>query len=204
MLSAPFGFDFVRTYLTTLDAIDLGRLNAMLREMEAQGTALLRDAGFGPDRIEVSRTCEMRYAGQTHEIAVDIPAGEIDDALLDEVRRRYARQYEALFLHPALPYTLECTNWRVFAAGLRPPLVPSWSSASARRPRPSGRRPAWSPSAGEFVSWEVHDRLALRPGDRLDGPTIVEEPETTTVVPEGSSVRVDDRLNLVISPWTTR
>jgi N-methylhydantoinase A/oxoprolinase/acetone carboxylase beta subunit len=200
MLSAPFGFDFVRTYLTTLASIDLVRLNAMLTDLEARGRELLRDAGFDPERIDISRTCELRYVGQTHEIAVDIPAGPIDAAALDEVRDRYARLYEELFLHPALPYELECTNWRVFAAGLRPALVPSWSGGPARLPRPASRRPAWAPTVGDFVSWDVHDRSGLRPGDRLAGPAIIEEPETTTILPEGSAAGVDDRLNLVITP----
>jgi N-methylhydantoinase A/oxoprolinase/acetone carboxylase beta subunit len=200
MLSAPFGFDFVRTYLARLAAIDLERLNAMLDDMERQGVELLQAAGFDRERVRITRTCEMRYAGQTHEIPVEIPGGRLDEAALEEVRQRYAEQYERLFLHPALPYELECANWRVFAAGLRPPLVPAWSSRAGRGARPDGRREAWSARAGGFVPWDVHDRAALRPGDRLDGPAIVEEPETTTILPEDSWAVVDERLNLLVAP----
>jgi N-methylhydantoinase A/oxoprolinase/acetone carboxylase beta subunit len=200
MLSAPFGFDFVRTYLAALDSIDLERLNGMLDDMEAQGRDLLATAGFDATRIEITRTCEMRYVGQTHEIAVDVPNGPIDHRVLGEIERRYAEEYEQLFLHPALPYQLECTNWRVFTAGIRPPVVPTWAGSPDRRPRPMGERPAWSPSAGAFVPWAVHDRAALGPGARVAGPAIVEEPETTTVLPEGSSATVDERLNLWITP----
>jgi N-methylhydantoinase A len=201
MLSAPFGFDFVQTYLARLDAIDLGRLNAMLLDMETRGRALLHGAGFEADRIRINRTCEMRYAGQTHEIVVEIPPGELDAQRLDEVRRRYAEEYQRLYLHPALPYRLECTNWRVFAAGIRPPLLPTWSAGESVAARSTPRRrPAWSAAAGGYVPWEVHDRSGLHPGDRLIGPAIVEERETTTLVPEGSWAIVDSARNLVITP----
>jgi N-methylhydantoinase A/oxoprolinase/acetone carboxylase beta subunit len=200
MLSAPFGFDFVQTYLTRLAATDLPRLNTMLADLEGRGVDLLRAAGFEQDAIRITRTCEMRYVGQTHEIAVELPVGEIDGAVLEEIGRRYAEQYERLFLHPALPYELECTNWRVFAAGARTPLAPVWPRPGNGSARTTGRRPAWSPLAGAFVPWQVHDRTQLRPGDRLAGPAIVEEPETTTLIPDGSSAVVEQRLNLRITP----
>jgi N-methylhydantoinase A/oxoprolinase/acetone carboxylase beta subunit len=199
MLSAPFGFDFVQTYLSRMDAIDLGRVNAMLADMEARGAALLRGAGFESGEMRITRTCEMRYAGQTHEIAVDIPNGELGPADLEEVRRRYAIEYERLFLHPALPYELECAHWRVFVAGVRPAMLPAWTNDGRQSARPPSRRPAWSPEAGRLVPWAVHDRAGLRPGDRVAGPAIVEERETTTILPDGSWALVDERANLVIT-----
>ncbi len=67
-------------------------------------------------------------------------------------------------------------------------------AASARK----GERRAFSAARGEFVAMTVYDRYRLEPGARLDGPAIVEERESTTVVPDGAVVAVDAYRNLII------
>ena len=75
------------------------------------------------------------------------------------------------------------------------------SAADSARPEPTGTANAWWPDAsggGAWVDWPVFDRYALRPGDRLEGPAIVAERESTTLLPAGDTARVTARGNLLI------
>ena len=62
----------------------------------------------------------------------------------------------------------------------------------------SGRRPVWLPEAKDFVETPIYDRDALKPGNRLAGPAIVEQMDATTLVPPGMTARVDRWLNLIL------
>ena len=74
-------------------------------------------------------------------------------------------------------------------------------AADSARPEPTGTANAWRPDAsggGAWVDWPVFDRYALRPGDRLEGPAIVAERESTTLLPAGDTARVTAHGNLLI------
>ena len=62
----------------------------------------------------------------------------------------------------------------------------------------TGQRPVWFPEAGDFVPTPIYSRDALQPGNRFAGPAIVEQMDTTTVVPPGMNARVDAYLNLIL------
>jgi N-methylhydantoinase A len=62
----------------------------------------------------------------------------------------------------------------------------------------TGRRPVWLPEAKDFVETPIYDREALKPGNRFAGPAIIEQMDTTTLVPPGMTARVDRWLNLIL------
>jgi N-methylhydantoinase A/oxoprolinase/acetone carboxylase beta subunit len=197
LLSAPVGFDFVRTYIVPLDAVDLDALNDMLQEMEQLGRAMLKDAGVPDSSIVTSRFCEMRYVGQTHELTVPVPGGRIGFSQLNVMREAYAKEYERIYYHPNLPYELECTNWRVFVSALDDGIKLSWPQP-IEQPAVKGTRAAYVPESRTFENWPVFDRYSLNSTMRIDGPAIVEERETTTIIPIGATAECDSWQNLVI------
>jgi 5-oxoprolinase (ATP-hydrolysing)/N-methylhydantoinase A len=197
-LAAPVSFEFARSAPAVLDgSLDFAAVNAVLGEIEAEGRRLLAEAGID-DGITVSRQAEMRLLGQMHEIAVDLPDGPLGPHSLDEIRRRFAATYTRLYTRLYAGAVIQALSWRVRVSGPTPRLaLGGEAAASNRAPALKGSRPAYF--AGGFRDTPVYDRYALRAGDRIAGPAIVEEREATTVVPPGDRLAVDDGLNLRIT-----
>ena len=199
LLLAPLAFDITRSYLARLDRVECSTLAAILEELEREGRARVSDAGAADEQITVRRSADMRYAGQGYEIRVPVPPGVPDAALLDDVRRSFERVYTAFYGQLCDGVPLEAVNWRVSVEGPRPDLRqvsermaahPAAADAATRPAAQPRRRPALFDSACGFVSTPVYQRHLLAADFSAVGPAIIEEAESTTVVPPGWSVAV--------------
>jgi 5-oxoprolinase (ATP-hydrolysing)/N-methylhydantoinase A len=197
-LAAPVSFEFARSAPTPINAeMDFAAINRVLGELETEGRRLLAEAGID-DGITVSRQAEMRLLGQMHEIAVDLPDGALGLTSLDDIERRFADAYTRRYTHLYSGAVIEVLSWRVLVSGPPPELVVGREpTGSNRAPTLKGCRPAYF--GDQFRDTPVYDRYALRLGDQLDGPAIVEEREATTVIPPGDRLVVDDKFNLLIT-----
>ncbi|MBI2916575.1 MAG: hydantoinase/oxoprolinase family protein [Chloroflexi bacterium] len=200
-LAAPLVFDFVRSYMAPLGELEWTRVNDLLGEMEAEGTRLLRLAGVKPSDITLTRTCDMRYVGQGHEIKVPIPLGRLDASHLAAIQGAFDEEYLRLYHLTNPQYRVEGLNWRVVASGPRPVMVlrrhPA-SYANLEQAR-KGERPAFFPEHRTYRACPVYDRYKLFEGASISGPAIIEERESTVVVPPGARATADQYLNLTIS-----
>ncbi len=197
LLLAPLSFDITRSYVARLDRIECSTLEAILDELEREGRARVSDAGVADEEITVQRSADMRYAGQGYEIRVEVPLGVPDAGLLDGVRRSFERAYTAFYGQLCDGVPIEAVNWRVSVEGPRPDLgqVPErmaahGAAADVPDDGPAGppRREALFGADGGFVSTPVHQRHLLAANFAAEGPAIIEEAESTTVVPPGWSV----------------
>jgi N-methylhydantoinase A len=201
LLVAPLAFDFVRTASQRLDQADWSQINRLFEEMEIGGRDILTRAGIATSDLTIRRTAEMRYAGQGHEVEVDVPSGELGAAGLAELTSRFEAAYRALYSRTPLGVPIEALNWRVVVTGPAPEI--SMGAAAVGTPDTDPiktARPAYFPEAGGYVETPVYDRYRLGAGVSFDGPAIVEERESTTVIGPRTRVRVDPRLNLLAEP----
>jgi N-methylhydantoinase A len=196
-LTAPLAFDFVQTWRCALDGPDWERVNELLREMEADGAALLAESGLSAGEVEHERYAEMRYVGQGHEVRVRLPQHEL--ARADELLEPFEREYERLFGRRGPDVPVEAITWRVVSSGPRPELELGAVAVDASSRPPRAARAAFFPTLGGYVETPVYDRYALRPGARLAGPAIVEERESTLVVAPGQLVTVMPELSLEVT-----
>jgi N-methylhydantoinase A len=193
-LTAPIAFDFARSWPVRLDAIDWSRAEALLREMEAEGEALVTAAGIAPGDVSHRRQADLRYAGQGHEVRVDLPPGSLaTDAITSAFEAEYRRLYDRL----GPPVPLEAITWRVVSSGPAPEVVLAVEETAGGSPR-KGERLAWHPEAGGMHPTPVYDRYALAPGTELEGPAIVEERESTVIVGPGARLAIDEHRSLVV------
>jgi 5-oxoprolinase (ATP-hydrolysing)/N-methylhydantoinase A len=197
-LAAPLGVELSRSATAVLTAAsDYAAINAILAELEAEGRQRLAESGVPAREIKVRRFAEMRLLGQMHEITVPVPEGELGAARFAEVRAAFVDTYAKHYTHVFSGAEIEAIGWRVRVEGATPEvslkLVTASSNVVARQ---KGSRPAYFD--GGFRDTPVYDRYALRPGDRVAGPAIIEEHEATTVVPPDDALVVDDALNLRI------
>jgi 5-oxoprolinase (ATP-hydrolysing)/N-methylhydantoinase A len=199
-LCAPLGAERRRSAPMVLDAarFDPARIGEMLHGLEQDARAALSEAGIGPDAIHVRRAADMRLLGQTHEIEVTLPDGTLSEASLGPIAAAFEAAYTRRYTHLYPGATIEAITWRVTAEGPHPIVTAHAESATdAAADARKGERTAWFD--GGFRVTPVYDRYALRPGQRIDGPAIIEEREATTIVPPGDSFAVDEVGNLRIA-----
>ena len=187
-LAAPISFALLRGMVAPLATLDLDALRVTLAEMEAEGRALVAKAGA--DAAETRIRVAMRYAGQGYQVEAEVTALD-----RDTIRAAFEAEYLRLYgrTEPGLP--VECVGWRVTVSGPTPRLDLA-SGAAPRGIAVKGTRRAWF--GGAFVAAAVLDRAALKPGDVVPGPALIEERESTLVLPPGASARCDAALNLVV------
>ncbi|MCR6481733.1 hydantoinase/oxoprolinase family protein [Amycolatopsis sp. OK19-0408] len=193
-LTAPLAFDFVRSARAAVHDLAWEQVDALFAEMEAEGAALLAKSGV--DDVTHRRIAEMRYAGQGYEIRVPVRGGRWPETLIDE----FTATYRALYQRTGPEVGVEVLNWRVVSSGPAPAVTLRLTTQAAGGDARKGTRPAYFPSAGGFVDTAVFDRYLLTPGARVAGPAIVEERESTVVVPPGARcvVREDAALEVTV------
>jgi len=200
LLAAQVRFDVSRTYLRRLDAVDLGHLATMYEELEAQGMAVVRESlgDAAAASIRLVRSADCRYVGQGYELNVPLDAGELGTASLERLRGAFEAAYAGRYGYASPGEAVEVVNWKLVAVGAGEPLelarVPRGGAAASAL---KSRRPAYFPEKGGYVDTPVYDRYRLPAGAELAGPAIVEERESTTVLPPGVGARVDDRGSLI-------
>ncbi len=201
-LVAPIASEAVRAYVTRLDRIDWAHLRGLLAEMEAKGRAFLAEAGVADTDVVVTRSADMQYVGQMHDISVPLPDAALEAGDGAALRQAFFARYRDLF-HRTAELQVEALNWRVTVSAPPPPLdlVLRLPAAGAAR---KGERLAYFPEAEGYIQTPVYDRYALGAGTALEGPAIVEERESTLVVGPGARISVDDYGTLMVEPPALR
>jgi N-methylhydantoinase A len=136
----------------------------------------------------------MRYAGQGHEILVELPDGPFTAASVVELKQRFEAGYRALFNRMVPAIDVEVTAWILRAEAPAPGRaadLPDAEAGRAEMPAPSGTRRLFDPGQRGFLSVPVYHRSLLRPGNVVQGPAIIAEDETTTIVTSGFSAALD-------------
>jgi N-methylhydantoinase A len=200
-LTAPLAFDFVRSFVAQLDLVDWDHVNAILDDMVAQGEGILGRSGVDEPERSYTRQADVRYAGQGHEIRIELPPGRLGPNSMAAIRETFETVYRGLFGRTGPDVPLEAVSWRVIASGPRPSVKLSAPPASAAGHALKGKRLAYFPEWEEHRPVAVYDRYTLAPGVTLDGPAIIEERESTTVVGPSAHIEVDASRNLSIDFW---
>jgi N-methylhydantoinase A len=188
--------DFVRTVYARLDEGSMPSLAVDLASLEEQARAWLVDEGAAQAATDVVRWADLRYRGQSFEVAVQMARGGLPG--LRELPELFHARHQSVYGFNDPRAAVEVINLRVQAVGSVPGsrpdrLVPRPSETA--RPREHGRRPIVLD--GQTLDAAVVHRDALRTGDNLEGPAVIVQYDTTTFVPPGFRVHVDDWLNLI-------
>ena len=197
LLAAEVKFDVARTYVRRLDAVDVAALDAMYGEMRAQAIAVVQESAVAGD-VTVSRSADARYVGQGYEVTVPVPSGRLDPAALERVRASCHEIYAARNGYANTAEPVEVVTWKLSAIGGSPRVALAKASARSGDLHRKGTRRAYFPEARGYVDTPVYDRYTLATGTALTGPAIVEERESTTVLPPGVTATVDEYANLIV------
>ena len=133
---------------------------------------------------------DLRYVGQGHELTIPLPDRPLtsDDGVA--IAERFETLYRKIYGIRLDHVDIEITAWSLTLAAPSAPVVPLPPVAGTRVPAPTGRRSVLEPGQGRMVTYALYWRADLEPGDRLVGPAIIAEDETSTVVPGSWSAAI--------------
>jgi N-methylhydantoinase A len=202
MLSADLRHDFVRTWVVRLEDAPFDELERIYGAMEADGRRAIAGTSVTPRAITVKRAADMRYVGQEHAVTVDLPLELFVAADRAGIKRRFDAMHELRYGTSAPEERAEIVSLRSTVAGAlsKPPRT----TIEAGDVRPvatasTGTRPVYFREAGGFVDTPTYARAALLAGNRIEGPALVEEHASTTVLGPDDTLEVDGFGDLVIA-----
>jgi N-methylhydantoinase A len=182
-LVTPTRLDLVRSSLSRLSRLDWNLIHSLFVDLEAEGRRALTEAGCRTEDITFRYAADMRYLGQQFETTVELPERPAIEGGSKALREHFEREYRRRYKLIQDKVEIELVTWRVTASvpGRAGPLLGFMQdktpvSSHATRPVHLWRDDHEVP---------VVARSSLRPGDRLEGPAIIEEAETTIVIPPG-------------------
>ena len=198
MLVSDIRHDVVRTRIGLLDEVPRAELATLFDELRAECAAGLAEQGVARDRMALEQYVDMRYVGQSYEVMVPLreTSGEMDFSRLES---DFHQLHERRYGHKAPGERVEVVAFRVRGVGLIG--KPRWQSeplTADDAPRPLGERAQLFDVGRGFEPTPVYRRSALKPGARLRGPAIVEEPSSTTILGPDHVLSLDGFWNLRI------
>jgi N-methylhydantoinase A/oxoprolinase/acetone carboxylase beta subunit len=202
LIATDMVYEFAATTYQRLSKLDVPALQQRFDELEQQAARQLGEDGIPADRMVVQRIVDARYLGQGYELRVDVGSGTIDGAWVERLRADFHDVHEREFTRRFEDSDIEIPNIRVRGIGLMPelamPVVESGGESPEAALRHEGE--AWFLVGGvlERMPTRYFERAALKAGNRLDGPAIVSQYDSTTVIPPGVWARVDGAGNIVI------
>ncbi|MBC7780946.1 MAG: hydantoinase/oxoprolinase family protein, partial [Proteobacteria bacterium] len=198
LLYADVEHHYSRTFRRVLAPSGLAEINQAWDALIAHGRAQLAHEGFPPERIRIRKFADMHYQGQSYELAVPAPEGPLDTASVAVLEVTFAKEYERTYGHRSSSVIpVEMVNIKVIALGLpERPLVPDQlHDVRAARVAPPPRQVYFGPTLG----W-MNTPILRRPhlAQKTDGPLIVEDYDSTCVVPPGTTAELDGYGNILI------
>jgi N-methylhydantoinase A len=192
--------DFAATRLTTLGQAAIPTIADAFAALEARAGEWFVEEGIAPSAQRLTRTIDMRYAGQNYELPVPLPEGNVTKATLDALADGFAAAHKRMYGFVAEGEAVQVVTFRIEAAGVvrKASFSPHPDAGADASSAVIGRREVWLPEAGGFVSCPVYDRERLQAGNRISGPAIVEQMDATTLVLPGMTARVEPYMSLIL------
>jgi N-methylhydantoinase A len=202
LLAAPVAVDVAASAPVALNEVTAECLAEIRAGLIRDAAPAITAAGLTADAVTHGFTADMRHVGQGYEINIRLPGPAASLAEFREaVMQAFRKTYLQLYGREVAGTGIEIITWRLRASG------PSGAVGSIRTQRRGGAsggalrgyRPVYFEEAGGYVETAVYDHYSLQPGERIAGPAIVEQKESTAVVGPSGNATLDARMNLVIT-----
>ena len=194
--------DFAISRICQLTADALDGVKEGYQTLSQQALVWFEGENIPPDRRVEKRMADMRYAGQNYELSVPVPDGPITAESFAILESGFEAAHKQRFGFIAEGEKIQLVTMRLEAIGevkkaqFKPQL--KMASGAAEESAVIGKREVWLAEAGGFVSCQVYERGALKYGNVIKGPAIIEQMDTTTVILPNMTASVDSYLNLIL------
>jgi len=207
LLSTDIRYDYMASHWAGLSGADLSAVAEKYRTMAAQARRELAGDGFADDAVTVTFHADCRYRGQGYELGVEVPA-DFGDSWKDAVAEAFHSAHERHYLRRFADAPVQLVNLRATGIGRvaaggngKPHGSVSEGAAGCPDAARTGSRATVFPADDGWVRAEaaVYRRDRLAPGAVVDGPAIIEQDDTTIVVPPDFRASADPHGNLAIT-----
>jgi N-methylhydantoinase A len=188
------------TRITRLDAAKPAALERIFTDMETAALADLMQEQFSREQLSTLRSAGMRYRGQSYEVSVPVTALD-DNADLAALAKRFHEAHRRRYGHMAESEAVEIVNFQVTAIGAipKPQFSAKTTPAAVQPPIPHEMRAAYF-NATDAIQVPVFRRSTLAAATVIDGPAVIEEKTSTTVLYPGQCAEIDGYLNIAVAP----
>ena len=191
--------DHVRTRVMDLERAEIDEVNAIYRELEQAGVSEMRREGLSSSLIRVERQADIRFKHQSHELPVPVGPGRLTSQDLEAASAAFRDLYHELYgIRQDAPTQL--VNFKVKVTGSVPKAELATVEETGGDPARAlkATRPVYFKASGGFTDTPVYERGKLLPVDTWEGPAVIEEPDSTIIVPPGYRATVDRYLSVII------
>lgn len=197
-LRAPISFEVVRSRYAQLGSFDTAAANEVLSSMSSEARAIV-SAGSGDRPLKETRMAFMRYVGQGHEVPVTLADGPLEAGSAAQLRQLFEDSYSRLFSRTIPGAEIEVLTWTVLVETETVTEAAVHDANEAYRPEAAGHRNLYDTAQKVTVEAPVYWRHQLQPGAELEGPAIIAESQTTTVVSGSFNARINAHGCIVLS-----
>lgn len=191
--TAPISFDTARSYKIIIDKAEFSTIEQIFVELEREAESVLRSVRQIGDVI-FERFIDMRFVGQGFETTISIERRPFYEWRREDIKELFMQEYEKLYgrTYPDTP--IEFVTFKVRGTLAQKPfkLSPLKVNVSNLQNAIKGKREAFSLVERKYTTFTVYDRYKLYPGAQIEGPAIIEERESTTIIGEDAVAKVDD------------
>ena len=204
LLVTDLKHDYATTLIERLDSVAPDALAQIFADLEAKGRQTLEREGMAEAAMEFRRQADLRYVGQSHELTLPLATQALGPAQLAQLLEQFHRTHDRAYGFSAPGEAVELVSVRLAAIGqiAKPALAPLAKAAGEATAK--GQRPVYFAEREGFVDCPVYDRYVLGAGAVMQGPAIVEEIDSTTVVHPQYQVRVDEVGQMVLTAAEAR
>ena len=202
LLVTDLKYDAVRTLFQTSGQFNFARINADLDAMQADLDGRFSADKIAPDAVTYARIGDLRYVGQGYELKVAIPDGPVEIAAMGQVLDAFHAAHAAEYGHAFPQNPVEVVNLRVIGRGAMPRLAPGQAAPGGSLDRALIRHNATVFRVnGTLASYAtaIYQRADLPVGQPFQGPAVILQKDTTTVVPPGWQAKVHPAGSLILT-----
>ena len=199
LLIADFRYDYSQTFLRKTQEIDLDSLNQSFKDLEIIAVQQMLDEKIPREEMRILRSVEMRYSGQGYELEVSVSNGTLAEKDLKRINDSFHQLHRQLYGYASPQEVTEFVYLRIAALGKIPKPKFKKEKEGDRKPARGlkGKRKVFV--QGKYVSLPIYERALLRPGDKIQGPAVIEQMDSTTFLSNGRQAQVDPYLNLIVT-----
>ena len=191
LLAAPARVDRSWSNPCLVKDIDWKRVAGVYDELRADAERELASAGASDVAIKWWIGAEMRYAGQGHNVSVSLPWQKIGKSTEAALMKAFEKQYRQFYGHLVPNAAPQVITWRLTGRSVVKSHRFTWGDARlSAQPVMRGKRDIYLPARGKYGAVPVYERYSLKPGTKLAGPVVLEERESTLVVPVRADVKI--------------
>jgi len=189
-LRAPIAYEVTRSAIVAFAAFDAERVNRLIAAITADARRVV-DPALAGKKPMIRVIADCRYIGQGHEIRIDVPRRRLTVADGARLKVEFERLYEQVYGLRIPNQEAEAITWSVTVSSVPAPARRASKAKPRAASQPRSRRSVYDPALGRRISVPVYWRFDLAPGAHLNGPAIIAEDETSTIVGSGFRASVN-------------